>query len=145
MVQHHLCSYTFLLTAQVPPPSIPCGTQLISETSPSTLVSPRPSWDTEMPWWLEASPQRLGLGHSWAVEAPHVAFCCGNANFHFLLPQYRRDDGTFSVKMDLCGPAVGPGNQGKNVDQSTIRSNCRSLVDIVHRQQQLHNFTDTVA
>lgn len=53
---------------------------------------------------------------------------------HFLPSQYRKADGTFSLKMDLCGPAVVPGT--KNVDQSTIGRKCRSLVVIVHKLQQ---------
>lgn len=61
--------------------SAPCVPELLSETSPSSLVSPRPLVAHRDAVMLEASPQRLGLGHSWAVEAPHVAFHCGDANF----------------------------------------------------------------
>lgn len=61
--------------------SVPCVTELISETSPSTLVSPRPLVAHRDAVMARSFSTKAWRGHSWAVEAPHVAFCCGDANF----------------------------------------------------------------
>lgn len=119
--------------------SVPGATELISETSPSTLVSPGPLMAHRDAVMAASFSTKAWIRSQWGCGGSSCCLWLRRCKFfrlRFLPPQYRKTDGTFSLKMDLCGPAVVPGNHTKNVDQSRIRSNCRSLVVIVPRLQQ---------